>query len=373
MTLLIITHVKHYQNNLNYFAYGPYVGEMNIWLKYVDSVIIVAPLDRKAQPRPIDLAYTHSKISFLHVPELNFTSIPQIFYSLYCLPSILGKIVRAMHTADHIHLRCPGNMGLLGCVLQLFFPNKKKTAKYAGNWDWESHQPRSYRIQQRILRSTLITRNMRVMVYGEWPDRNRNIKPFFTASYSEKDKNEFTKPLIQEKINLIFVGTLTPNKRPLLALQVLKELINKGLTASVVFCGDGIERERLEAFAVHNHLDDKVQFLGNVDAARVKKELQNAHFLVFGSQSEGWPKAVAEAMWWGCLPVTTPVSCVPQMLDFGNRGIICEPDITCMTKEITDLVGNSSKREEMAKGAMKWARQYTLEQFDSEISALLKN
>ena len=41
---------------------------------------------------------------------------------------------KAMKWADHIHLRCPGNIGLLGCIVQIAFPKKVKTVKYAGNW-----------------------------------------------------------------------------------------------------------------------------------------------------------------------------------------------------------------------------------------------
>jgi hypothetical protein len=31
-------------------------------------------------------------------------------------------------------------------------------------------------------------------------------------------------------------------------------------------------------------------------------------------------KAIAEGMFWGCIPVGTAVSCVPFMLDEGKRG-----------------------------------------------------
>ena len=40
--------------------------------------------------------------------------------------------------------------------------------------------------------------------------------------------------------------------------------------------------------------------------------------------SEGWPKVIAEGMFWGCLPIATRVSCVPNMLNNGKRGIILE-------------------------------------------------
>jgi hypothetical protein len=40
------------------------------------------------------------------------------------------------------------------------------------------------------------------------------------------------------------------------------------------------------------------------------------------SNSEGWPKAIAEGMFWGCVQLQTAVSCVPYMLDYGKEGLL---------------------------------------------------
>jgi hypothetical protein len=58
-------------------------------------------------------------------------------------PKLLGKCTRRCD-CDHIHLRCPGNMGLIGCFIQMLFPSKTKTAKYAGNWVPNNLGPISY-------------------------------------------------------------------------------------------------------------------------------------------------------------------------------------------------------------------------------------
>lgn len=47
MTFCIVTHVPHGKNELSFFAYAPYVWEMNIWFKHTDRVTIVAPLNLK--------------------------------------------------------------------------------------------------------------------------------------------------------------------------------------------------------------------------------------------------------------------------------------------------------------------------------------
>ncbi len=44
MKFLIISHALHKTKDDAVFSYAPYVREMNIWLKYVDAVEVVAPL-----------------------------------------------------------------------------------------------------------------------------------------------------------------------------------------------------------------------------------------------------------------------------------------------------------------------------------------
>lgn len=371
MKFLVISHVLHKSHQNQIWGYGPYIREMNIWEKHIDHLIIVAPI-MTAEPSPIDLPYISEKITFFEVPSFNLVGSQNIIKSFFRIPGILFNIFKAMREADHIHLRCPGNMGLLGSIVQIVFPKVKKTAKYAGNWDWNSKQPWTYRLQQWILRNTFLTRNMKVLVYGEWPDRNRNIWPFFTASYFENEQVDVIKPAIECGINLIFAGSLTKNKRPILALEVLKGLIEVGEKAKLVFCGEGSEKEILQEYTSKYELESYVKFLGNVTAEVVKTEFQNSHFLIFGSRSEGWPKVVAEAMWWGCVPITTSVSCVPQMLGNGQRGIICDPVAEKMIQRILNLIRTPEILGLMVNEATKWSREFTIEKLESELIKLIK-
>lgn len=373
MTFLIVTHVQHYIADGKYYAYGPYVREMNLWFKYVSNVIIVAPLSHIQSPSEIDIPYEHNDIMFKEIPAIQFTSIKDGLYSVVKLIGIFNKVCEGMRESDHIHLRCPGNMGLVGCVAQVFFPTKNKTAKYAGNWDWNSKQPLSYRIQQRILRSTLLTKNMAALVYGNWPDKTKNIKPFFTATYSEKEKipTSIRKLDSHTTIELIYVGSLTKNKNPFLSLQVCEELRKKGIKANIHFYGDGPERTAMEEYIAGIPIKEHVYFHGNVDSEAVKQAYQKSHFLVFISKSEGWPKVVAEAMFWGCLPITTDVSCVAEMIGYGSRGKLVTAEVQMIENSINYFLTNPQEYEKKCKEAMEWSRQYTLEYMEEEIKDLL--
>lgn len=370
MKFTIITHVLHTKKQGQFFAYGPYVQEMNIWLNNVQKVEIVAPF-QKNFPTVIDLNYEHNFIRFSKIKSFNAIGIWNKLYALFLIPKISFTIFKAMQSADHIHLRCPGNIGLLGCIVQILFPKKSKTAKYAGNWDPKAQQPVSYKIQKWILSNTFLTKNMRVLVYGEWPNQSKNIKPFFTASYSENEKEVVSPRDLSSQITFLFVGTLSEGKQPLYAIQLVEKLILNGFDVRLEMFGEGIERKKIEAYIAKNNLRDTIILRGNKTKEELKVAYKKSHFLLLPSKSEGWPKVVAEAMFWGCVPIATPVSCVSNMLDNENRGLFLKMNLESDVKNIGNLISEQKIFHDKSKNASNWSRNYTLDRFETEIQKLL--
>lgn len=372
MKFAIITHVPHFVEQNQYFAYAPYIQEMNIWARYVEELIIVAPVSDGEQSSIME-RYQHDSIRFQSIESIDVLNLKAIVKTIFKIPKISWSIFIAMKKADHIHLRCPGNIGLLGCLVQILFPNTPKTAKYAGNWDPKAKQPRSYRLQQWILRNTFLTRNMQVLVYGEWEGSTKNIKPFFTATYSEVDKVSMKVLDLKGKINFVFVGTLVPGKNPLYAIQLVEQLVQKGYVARLDLYGDGVEREALADYITANGLEGFIQLKGNQLQVCVTEAYQHSHFVLLPSKSEGWPKALAEGMFWGCVPVGTAVSCVPNMLGYGERGVLLQMDLEQDCQKLEAVLTNVATYKRQSQVASDWSRKYTLDVFEEEIKTIVKN
>jgi glycosyltransferase involved in cell wall biosynthesis len=371
MKFTIITHVPHIHSQNQYFGYAPYVNEMNIWGKYCDEFIIVAPIQND-EVTPIDSSYNQKNVQFVAINSISLLGVMEIWKAILNAPKISWQIYKAMQQADHIHLRCPGNIGLLGCLVQILFPNKTKTAKYAGNWDPKAKQPWSYRMQKRILGNTFLTRNIQVLVYGEWEGSSKNIKPFFTATYSETDKMPVKDLNLKGIIRFVFVGALVPGKNPLYAIQLVECLFKKGYNVALDLYGEGVERITLENYIASNCLDKFIKLNGNQNQKTVKKAYQNSHFVILPSKSEGWPKALAEGMFWGCVPIAASVSCVPFMLDYGNRGLLLKKDLEQDIQQLEKVLNSETDFDSKREKASHWSRKYTLDVFEGEIKKLLK-
>ena len=383
MKLLVISSAPVVELDGKLHLYAPYEKEMQLWAKHADTIQFCCPIwkqDRKLLIAPISFEVN----SIVELQEFDITSLSNKLKAIPFAFVALIKIFKAMRQADHIHLRCPGNIALLACLVQILFPNKQKTAKYAGNWDPKSKQPWSYRLQKWILSNTFLTKNMQVLVYGEWEGSSKNVKSFFTATYSESEihNSEFR---IQNELSLraesrtnenqfkfLFIGTLSPGKQPLYAIKLVEEMHKKGKKVLLELYGEGILRKELEHYISQNNLEAIVFLKGNQNKETVLKGYQNSHFLILPSKSEGWPKVVAEAMFWGCVPIASPVSCVPYMMGNGSRGIVLQEELNQDVNQIKTVINNQELYQKMASEGQSWSRQFTTDKFETEISKLIK-
>ncbi|WPR71593.1 glycosyltransferase [Flavobacterium sp. NG2] len=372
MKLLIVSTAPFIYIEDSVYAYSPYVEELVIWSKYADTISFCCPVWGSSH----GLLMSEMPFEFKHhfrLKDFNLNSTVAIFKAIFFIFYNVIVLFKSMIWAEHIHLRCPGNVGLLGCLIQVFFPSKTKTAKYAGNWDSQSRQPWSYRLQKWILNNSFLTRNMKVLVYGEWPNQSKNIMPFFTATYKEDEKKVWKPKEMGATINFIFVGTLSKGKKPLYAVQLVEALHKKGYNVFLNLYGEGTERVALEKYISEHNLGTIVMLNGNQSQAVLKEAYQQSHFVMLPSVSEGWPKAIAEGMFWGAVPLATKVSCIPFMLDYGRRGVILSMDLEKDSQQIQILIKKQAEFNLKSQQAYKWSNQYTLTVFEQEIKKIILN
>jgi glycosyltransferase involved in cell wall biosynthesis len=375
LKLLVISSAPVVAIDGKFYLYAPYEKEMQLWAKHADTIQFCCPIwrdDKKLLIAPISF-----EVEAIHeIQEFDSTSFSNKLKAIPLAIVALIKIFKAIQQADHIHLRSPGNVALLACFVQILFPNTPKTAKYAGNWDPKAKQPWSYRLQKWLLSNTFLTRNMQVLVYGEWPNQTKNVKPFFTATYSEDEIMGRGDEAIGRRgdwetgVKFLFVGTLSKGKQPLYAIQLVEELHKRGRKVTLDLYGEGVLRKELEQYVDQHHLQAVVTLQGNQTKDSVLKAYQSSRFLLLPSKSEGWPKVVAEAMFWGCVPLASPVSCVPYMLGNGSRGLLLTERLSEDINQLVTLLHHPETYQKMANEGQNWSRQFTTDKFEAEIREL---
>jgi len=118
---------------------------------------------------------------------------------------------------------------------------------------------------------------------------------------------------------IAFVGRMSTQKNPLLALEALKKI--ETLDWEADFVGDGPLLSELRQKAKEWNLEERVQFHGWTDADGVRRILQNADILLMTSLSEGLPMAGIEALSMGLALVTSRIDGVSDILIHNENGL----------------------------------------------------
>lgn len=168
--------------------------------------------------------------------------------------------------------------------------------------------------------------------------------------------------------HVIFVGRLSPEKRPMALLEAVDGL--RGVSVSVV--GDGVLRPELEAFALARGLN--VKFMGTVPHAELPRLLCRATALVMPSEYEGNPKALLEAMACGVPVIGTRVRGIRDVLMDGRNGVLCAPEPDSIRSSIQAVLSDVALRARLIEGGLEYIRtSSTLEHVLAREVAILQS
>lgn len=369
--LTIVSSAPHHVWEDRLWSHEPYVREIDLWAHLFERVVIVGPTET-TRPTGDCIPFASPAIELRPVPPTGGDSLGPKLRQLLLLPVLVGRVCRALLEGDVAHVRCPGNMGLLGVFLAPLL-RRRLVAKYAGQWNGFPGEKWTVRLQRAVL-SSWWWRGP-VTVYGEWPDQPDHVVAFFTsvltADQVARARRLERAPRRAGGLDVLFVGRLSGPKNVDTMIEAVATLAREGLDVTATVVGDGAERGRLEAVARDEGVADRVTFAGAVGLDRVLDHYERADALVLVSQSEGWPKAIAEAMTFGVVCVGSDRGMVPQMLGEG-RGLVVPPgEPGPLADALRRLVEDPAEADAMGRRAAAWGQRHSLEELEDAIAALL--
>jgi glycosyltransferase involved in cell wall biosynthesis len=370
--LLIVSHVCHYRHRGRIYAYGPYTREIDIWADLFPQILVASPLRNEAPPDDC-LPFTRPNISMIPQPETGGDKFSAKLLQILLLPLLLWKLSRAMWGRDAIHVRCPGNLGLLAVILAPLF-SRHLVAKYAGQWNGYKGEPVSVWLQRYLLRSWWWSGGV-VTVYGEWPGQPKQVIPFFTSMMTANQVRRAAifarNKSLTTPAEILYSGRLASLKGIDILLRALFIVKKEGLRFRLNIIGDGPEAGNLKSLTADLGLDDEVTFLGAMPFHEVMTWYEKGHILVLPSRhSEGWPKVLAEAMCHGLVCISTDHGLIPWLLR-EKGSVFPVDDIEGLAGHLRDLIRDPVKYERLSRTSATWAQHYSIEGLRDALQHLL--
>jgi glycosyltransferase involved in cell wall biosynthesis len=366
--LAVTTICPHVFHEGRWWSYEPFVLEMNVWAELFERLIVVAPVEHGPPPGMWAPYLAPERIEVIPYRRDRGRGLEQDRTSPLELPRMAAAVVRAARRADAFHVRCPGSIGLVSAVLAPLL-RRRRIAKYAGQWmDYEG-EARTVRLQKRILRSRWW--GAPVTVYGAWPDQPEHVLPFFSSvlggEQMQRAVDRMARMTERERSSpprILFVGRLAPAKNVDVLIDALAELHREGIDLPCTVVGDGPElgalRERAAA-ANAAGLDGLIDFAGGLPFDRVLDLYETHDVLVLVSESEGWPKAIAEAMAFGLVCIGSDRGLMPQMLGEGRGIVVPARDAGALGAALRRIAADPEAARAMRERAAPWAQRYSLD------------
>lgn len=374
MRLLIVSHTPHYRDGDRLVGWGATVREIDFLASLFTSVIHVAPVHALSAP-PSFRPYEAPHVKIHEVVPAGGDDLSSKLGILRQIPAYLRVIHQELSRADVVHVRCPANLSLLAIVLLAFRRHPRaRWIKYAGNWRPEGREPWSYRLQRWWLRRPW--HGAIVTVNGRWPGSPEHIRSFLNPSFSRQEF-ECIRSTAQAKglgkpVRIIFVGRLETEKGAGRALQILSLLNGPETPYHLDLVGDGPERRAFESMAESLGVQSQTVFHGWLSRSDLNSLYARSHFILLPSNSEGWPKVLSEAMAHGAVPISSNVSCIPQLLESFDTGDALPPeDIEGFRKAIARLANDPSEWRRQSLNAVQAAAEFTYEAHLERVRDLL--
>jgi glycosyltransferase involved in cell wall biosynthesis len=234
--------------------------------------------------------------------------------------------------------------------------------KYAGNWRPTGPEPRTYTLQRWWLNRGLA--RAAVTVNGSWPDQPAWVhtfdNPTLTAEEVAHGRRAAASKAGPPPLRVVFAGRLNHAKGVEGAVEAVLALRARGASVTLDVVGDGPLRSWVEDRAASED-PGAVRLHGWLARTDLEAVLAGGHVFALPSTAEGFPKVVAEAMAFGCVPVTSGVGGLGQTLA-ETGGAVVVPDDGSWTDALEELV-DDRRREDLARVGLGAVERFTYDAY----------
>jgi glycosyltransferase involved in cell wall biosynthesis len=204
---------------------------------------------------------------------------------------------------------------------------------------------------------------------------NPSIKWIFATSLTKEELHSIARPrtkLGKTDLRLIIVGRLEKGKGSNVLIESLVHIRSDFKVIHLDIIGDGSALPELKELAGRLGVKKHVSFHGQVSHDQVIAHLHQADLFCFPTTSEGFPKAVLEALACGLPVITTPISVLPDLLSGGCGVILKSRAPTDIAIAVRNCVYDEKRYRYMSNTAIKTAHNYSLERWGEQIGDQLR-
>ncbi len=181
----------------------------------------------------------------------------------------------------------------------------------------------------------------------------------FSQYREEKIREKYN--IDKNKIVLISVSRLAPEKNISFLLKAFKKIHLKNPQTCFIIVGDGPSQKDLNKEAENLGLKKEIIFTGSVDQKEIPFYYKAGDIFIFSSSSEVQPTVITEAMASG-LPIVAVKACgVKDVLENKENGFLVPDNLQKFSQAVLRLINNENLRKVISQKAKAAAKEFSVE------------
>lgn len=328
LRIVVVSHTEHWRaDDGSIVGFGATTRELDQLATLASELVHVAPL-HEGPPPGMALPARAPNVRYVPVHAVGGATVLDKVRAVAEVPRWWRTISGELRHADVVHVRCPAGISMVALlVLRTRRNPSDRWVKYAGNWQPTAPDALSYRLQRWWLRRGLA--NAAVTVNGEWPGQPAWVRTFdnptLTDSEIQRGRAAAGDKPPGPPWSVVFSGRLEKPKGAHVAVETVSELRRRGLDVTLDLVGDGPLRPWVED-QIAGDPSGAIRLHGWMRRDELEGILAGGHVMLLATTaSEGFPKVLAEAMAFGCVPVASPTSSIGQVLGETGGAVVVEP------------------------------------------------
>ena len=165
--------------------------------------------------------------------------------------------------------------------------------------------------------------------------------------------------LSQDQVIIGFVGRLSEQKNPALAIRAFARLAAQQQKVRLAIIGSGELEAECRRLAAELRVDDRIDWLGYRPGY---ESMPAFDVLLVPSRYEGLPYVMLEALTVGLPLVITPVGGVKLVIDDGKNGfVVPHDDVVAMSEAIGRLAADANWRARVSRAALAKSEDFSID------------
>jgi glycosyltransferase involved in cell wall biosynthesis len=309
--LVVVSDTALYREGNQVFGFVAVVKELEFLQDNFEEIIWIGANRPELKDNGTLIEIKVPNIKTILLPKMGGKSLLQVLKILVLYPYLFVLIFKNIYKAEVVHTRLPSHPAFIAVLISYLFPKKIWWNKFAGSWE-PTTLPFFYKVQRNLLIKAIHTK---VTINGFWSDQPNHCLSFENPCLTQEDiirgREVAEQKTFEGSYVFSFVGRLEDAKGVSRIIEALKNIPVEKIE-KVHFIGSGDDLEKYKNAS--RFLGEKVLFHGFQNSEKVHQLLAESHFLLLPSASEGFPKVIAEAACYGCIPIVSNVGSIPHYI-----------------------------------------------------------